>query len=163
MVAVYVAERIMKISVKQFFTQFGLFLLLLLILYFCWLPFSGLYLWLRLKTSYLLLNLFGFYPKFISPVTNFWNGEYFSFLPFLALMITTYKKKTLERWKYILFVMIVLIFTEIIGRFFSELTVFYPDSKFIDPIAIFLLATARPALPFLFWLYPIIQNNNKTQ
>jgi len=139
-----------------------LFAVLLFVLYFLWLPLSLPYQWIRLKTSYLILNLLGFYPKFLAPTSNLWLGELFSFLPYLALMMVTFQKKTLQHINSILSVLSIIIAIEIVGRFFSELTVFYPKSQFINPIAIFLLATARPALPFLFWLYEIFKENNKT-
>jgi hypothetical protein len=152
----------MILNGKELVKKFLFFTVLLFVLYFLWLPFSIPYQWLRLKISYLLLNLLGFYPKFVPPSTNLWLGEYFSFLPYLALMIVTFQKKTIQHLKSILLVLSIIIAIEIVGRFFSELTVFYPKSQFINPIAIFLLATARPALPFLFWLNEIIKENNKT-
>lgn len=147
--------------IVDYLKKFLFFAIVLCFLYFLWLPLSFPYQWLRLKLSYLLLNLFGFYPKFIPPSQNLWLGEYFSFLPYLALMITTYRKNVIKHGKAILLVMVVLIFLETIGRFFSELAIFYPNTPFVEPIAIFLLATARPALPFLFWIIDI-QKDNKT-
>ena len=146
----------MTTTILRWIKKFFFFAIVLVILYFFWLPFSIPYQWLRLKVSYLLLNLMGFYPKFVPPGHYVWLGEYFSFLPYLALMITTYQKKTVLHVKKILIVLFVLITLETMGRFFSELAVFYPASQFITPIAIFLLATARPAVPFFFWLLEIL-------
>jgi hypothetical protein len=152
----------MKTKLLKITKKFLLFVIILAVLYIVWIPFSLPYQWIRLKISYLLLNVFGFYPKFVSPTTNLWMGEYFTFLPYFALMIVTYQKKILHHIKNILVVLGILIFMEIIGRFFSELSIFLPKSQFVNPIAIFLLATARPALPFLFWFFEILKENNQT-
>jgi hypothetical protein len=152
----------MKLAPPSLLKKFIQFTLLLVVLYFLWLPFSFPYQWLKLKISYLLLNLLGFYPKFSSPSSNVWLGEYFSFLPYLSLMIVTYKKETKKHLKNIFLTMGLLILMEILGRFFSELFVFYPRSLLIKQVSIFLLATARPALPFLLWFFEIRKEKNQT-
>jgi hypothetical protein len=151
----------MKLALPSILKKFTQFTVLLVVLYFLWLPFSFPYQWIKLKISYLLLNLLGFYPKFNSPSTNVWLGEYFSFLPYLSLMIVTYKKETKSHLKNILITLGILILMEIMGRFFSELYVFYPRSLLIKQISIFLLATARPALPFLLWFFEIQKEKNQ--
>jgi len=149
----------MNQKTKSIFQFFGLFFIALLVFYFLWLPFAGSYLWLRLKCSYILLNVLGYYPKFISPVKQFWQGEFFSFLPFLALMIASYKQEILKKGKPILLILFFLFVVEVLGRFFEKLSFLLPDSLFLKPITIFFLATARVALPFLFWLYFMIKEN----
>lgn len=151
----------MKSAAPPFFKKFILFVLFLIAFYFLWLPFSFPYQWLKLKISYILLNLLGFYPKFSSPSSNVWLGEYFSFLPYLSLMVVTYQRETKHHLKNILITLSTIILMEIMGRFFSELFVFYPKSYLIKQASIFLLATARAAIPFLFWFTEI--RKEKTQ
>lgn len=136
----------------------GLFFLTLLLLYLLWLPFAGGYLWIRLKCSYMLLNAIGYYPKFSSPSAEYWQGEFFSFLPFLALMIASYKKDILKKTKPIHFILLLLFVIEVLGRFFEKLSFLIPTSPFLQPITIFFLATARVSLPFLFWLFFIVKD-----
>jgi hypothetical protein len=134
------------------------FILFLAIIYVLWLPFSKYYLIIRLKLSYYLLNLFGFYPKF-ELKENIANGELFSFLPFLALMLAYYGKNVLKRYKVILLTGLILFIVEVLGRFLDKLYFFYPKNYVISTFAIFFLATLRVAIPFVAWVIIISKDN----
>lgn len=138
---------------KRVIIFLGKFILYLSGLYLLWLPLARYYLVLRLKLSYILLNMIGYYPKFDTSEIKAYQGEMFSFLPFLALMLTTYGKNIYKKWKPILITGIILFLIEILGRFFEKLYFFNPGNFFATQMSIFLLATARVAIPFLAWLF----------
>lgn len=128
------------------------FVFYLSILYVLWLPLSRFYLIVRLKLSYVILNICGYYPKFDISEINTSQGEMFSFLPFFALMLSTYGKRVLKLWKPILITGVILFAVEVVGRFFEKLYFFNPSVYFISSMSIFFLATARVAIPFISWL-----------
>lgn len=134
------------------------FILFLAIIYILWLPISKYYLIIRLKLSYYLLNLLGFYPKF-EVKENLANGEFFSFLPFLALMLAYYGKKVLKRIKIILLTGLILFLIEVFGRFVQKLDFFYPGNYFISTFSVFFLATLRVAIPFIAFVFILSKDN----
>ena len=137
-----------------------LFSVVLAVLFFVWYPVAPYYVIIRYWLSHKLLALVGFYPEFSLPQKLSIQGEYFSFLPFLALMITTYKTSIMKYWKYILKVLVLIVLMEVIGKFFEQ---WYSFQAFylIYVFSIFLLASARVALPFAAWLLSI--ENSKTK
>lgn len=139
-------------NTKKFFIFLGEFVLYLSALYILWLPLSRFYLIVRLKLSYVLLNIIGYYPKFDISEIKASQGEMFSFLPFFALMLSTYGKRIVKLWKPILITGVILFAVEVFGRFFEKLYFFNPSVYFISSMSIFFLATARVAIPFLSWL-----------
>lgn len=138
---------------KKVLIFLGKFILYISVLYILWLPLSRIYLIVRLKLSYILLNIIGYYPKFDISEIRASQGEMFSFLPFLALMFATYGLAIARKWKPILITGLILFGVEVLGRFFEKLYFFNPSIYFISSMSIFFLATARVAIPFLSWLY----------
>ena len=145
-------------EVRKVFVFLGKFILYLSTLYILWLPFSRFYLVVRLKLSYIVLNMIGYYPKFETSEIKVSQGEMFSFLPFLALMLATYGKTVFKKWKPILMTGLILFSVEVLGRFSEKLYFFNPSIFFISSMSIFLLATARVAIPFLSWLFVAIED-----
>ncbi|HOI24567.1 MAG TPA: hypothetical protein PK581_03105 [Caldisericia bacterium] len=137
-----------------------LFSIVLAVLFFIWYPVAPYYVIIRYWLSHKLLALVGFYPEFSLPQKLSIQGEYFSFLPFLALMISTYKTSIMKYWKYILKVLVLIVLMEVCGKFFEQ---WYSFQAFylIYVFSIFLLASARVALPFAAWLLSI--ENSKTK
>jgi hypothetical protein len=131
----------------------GKFILYLSGLYILWLPLARYYLIVRLKLSYILLNITGYYPKFDTSEVKVSQGEMFSFIPFLALMLATYGKNIYKKWRPILIIGLILFGVEVLGRFFEKLYIFNPQSFIVAQMSVFLLATVRVAIPFLGWLF----------
>jgi len=148
---------------KPFFsylTLFLLFSLVLAVLFFVWYPVAPYYVMLRYWLSHKLLAVVGFYPEYSLPQKLSIQGEYFSFLPFLALMVATYKKEIRKYWKYILKVLALIVFMEVIGKFFEQ-WYSYQAYYLIYVLSIFFLASARVALPFAAWLLSIESTKTK--
>jgi hypothetical protein len=103
----------------------------------------------------ILLNLFGFYPTFRISGIQSSQGEMFSFLPYISLMIATYRKKTLKHMKEIGITLAGVIIIEVFGRFFEKLATIYPTASVFAYFAIFFLGTARVGFPFLSWFYSL--------
>lgn len=148
---------------KPFFSYLTLFLtfsIVLAVLFFVWYPLAPYYVIFRYWLSHKLLAVVGFYPEYSLPQNLSIQGEYFSFLPFLALMVATYKKEIKRHWKYILKVLALIVFMELIGKFFEQ-WYGYQAYYLIYVLSIFLLASARVALPFAAWLLSIESTKTK--
>ncbi len=159
--SVYAKKTSEPISLMKLFSRilkkFLLFFCWLVLLYCIWLPAAPYYLWLRLKLAYYLLNLFSFYPAWEGIQSEKVAGEMFSFLPFLALYLST-----LRSWKKIQFGFIGIVFmslfiVEVLGRFFEKYAYYMPTHQGYIYISILLLGTLRVALPFVLWMIHLIQ------
>lgn len=139
---------------------FLLFSVVLAVLFLVWYPVGPYYVIFRYWFSHKLLALVGFYPEFSLPQKLSIQGEYFSFLPFLALMICTYKKEIIKLWKYLLKVLVWIVLMEVFGKFFEQWYAYQPF-YLVYVLSIFLLASARVALPFAAWL--LSMENTKTK
>ncbi|MDD4028977.1 MAG: hypothetical protein PHI40_02045 [Caldisericia bacterium] len=119
--------------------------------YSLWYPVSFYYAWFRLKAAYILLNLFGIYPTFSISGIQSSQGEMFAFLPYISLMMATYKKEISKHLKEIGITFVAIVLIEILGRFLEKYAGMYPKNIILSMLAIFFLGTARVALPFLSW------------
>jgi hypothetical protein len=137
-----------------------IFSVVLALLFLLWYPLAPYYVFFRYWLSHQLLALVGFFPEFVLPQKLSIQGEYFSFLPFLALMICTYKKALIKLWKYLLKVLVLILLMEVLGKFFEQWYA-YQSFYLVYVLSIFLLASARVALPFAAWLLSI--ENTKTK
>jgi hypothetical protein len=146
--------------VFKHFIFLAVFSVILAVLFFLWYPVAPYYVFLRYWLSHRLLALVGFYPQFSLPVNLSIQGEYFSFLPFLALMICTYKRDIFKLWKYLLQVLVLIVLMEVLGKFFEQWHA-YQAYYFSYVLSIFLLASARVALPFAAWLLSIESTKKK--
>ncbi len=144
----------LAVKIILFFLGFAF---ILAILFLLWYPIAPYYLFARYWAGYKLLNLVGFYPPFTPSANPYIQGEYFSFLPFLSLMICTYKKKVLKEWKTLLVVFILVVLMEITGKFFERFHQLRPQ-YITYVLSIFLLASARVAVPFLAWWHSMEKN-----
>ncbi len=146
----------MKDKKQSFLLPFILlFFVFLTLLYLLWYPVSYYYAWFRLKMATILLNLIGFYPTFRISGIQSSQGEMFSFLPYISLMIATYRKKTFSHWKEISITFVGVLIIEVLGRFFEKLATMYPATNLLAYLAIFFLGTARVGFPFLSWFYSL--------
>ena len=139
--------------IKKFLLFFGW----LILLYCLWLPIAPYYLWLRLKLAFYLLNLFSFYPTWEGIQSEKIAGEMFSFLPFLALYLSTLRSWKKIQYAFVGIALISLFTVEVLGRFFEKYAFFQPRNNTYIYISIFLLGTLRVALPFLLWIVNLIQ------
>jgi hypothetical protein len=141
-------------KVVVFFLSFAVILGILFVL---WYPIAPYYAYVRLWITHKMLNLVGYYPVFSTQGNLAIQGEYFAFLPYLALMICTYKKAVLKEWKILLFVFCLLVGVEFFGKFLEQLHSIRPW-YLTYVFSIFLLASARVAIPFIAWWISMEKN-----
>jgi hypothetical protein len=146
-------------NTKELLLFLLVFILSLSVLYAIWYPISFYYSWLRLKGAYILLNSVGLYPSFDTIGIGSQQGEMFAFLPYMALMIATFRKKVRVYWKPILSTFLVIVLIEICGRFFEKLVVLYSANYLFQMASVFFLGTARVAAPFLSWLITLYKEH----
>lgn len=134
--------------------------MLLACFYGIWFPIAPYYLWLRLKLAYGLLNLCSYYPAWEGIQSETISGEMFSFLPFLALYLSTLTSWRKINYRFLGIVFVILFLIEVIGRFFEKYVFFMPGKSAYLYFTILLLGTLRVALPFLFWVGHMIRSKN---
>ncbi|MCK5848296.1 MAG: hypothetical protein KAH01_03780 [Caldisericia bacterium] len=147
-----------KNTLRRYLLLILAFIIVLAAFYCIWYPISYYYAWMRLKLAYVMLNLIGIYPRFENIGITSQQGELFSFLPYLTLMIVTYGKKTVARWKEISLTFIAILTIEVLGRFFEKLVSYHPENFTLQTISIFCLGTARVAIPFLAWFLSVYKS-----
>lgn len=145
--------KLFPLILKKFLLFFGW----LVLLYCCWLPVAPYYLWLRLKLAYYLLNVFSFYPAWEGIQSEKVAGEMFSFLPFLALYLSTLRSWKKIHFGFIGIAFISLFLVEVLGRFFEKFAFFMPAHQGYIYLSILLLGTLRVALPFVLWIVHLVQ------
>ncbi len=142
---------------RLIFMFLTIFIVSLSIIFALWYPLAPYYGFARYWVSAKLLNLVGFYPHSITFQSHSTQGDFFSFLPFFALMVSTYKRSVTREWKYILTVLSIIVMVETLGTFF-ELWHGYQKLYFSYIFSIFFLATARVAIPFFAWWISLEKN-----
>ncbi|MCE5223155.1 hypothetical protein LLG10_03050 [bacterium] len=136
----------------------AVFIGLLVVLYCIWLPIAPYYLWLRLKLAYLLLNLCSYFPAWEGIKSEKIAGEMFSFLPFLALYLTTLPSWKKINYLFLLWVFLSLFSVEVLGRFFEKYAFYKPGQTGYLYFTILMLGTLRVALPFIIWIGYMIKS-----
>ena len=147
-----------KNQIKQYILLIIEFVIVLALLYCIWYPISYYYAWIRLKMAYILLNIIGIFPRFTGVGISSQQGELFSFLPYLALMIVTYKKQLKYKWKELSITFVLVVLIEVLGRFFEKLVGFHPENFTLQTLSILFLGTARVAVPFLAWFLSVYKS-----